>query len=156
MTIAAEHIAALIFDEQTPPKQSGVLAGISAFFGRTADTKPRHLSLREARTRMIAHGVQTETAHILTNMVQNMMADGGLHSFLARRLLNCKADMIFVNNTDWSDAHYLGVKITDPEMHIAADKDFIAGMREHFLHKASTFLNRPASVQATTRAGLHA
>lgn len=156
MTIAAERITAIIFDEQTPPQKTGIAARLSAMFGQTPDTKPRHLSLREARTRLIAEGLKTETAYIITNGAQNMLAEDGIHLFLARAMFGGNKDMIYVNNTDWSDAHYLGVKITDPKMDIAADKDFIAQLRENFLRDLSEWLHSPASSPTEKPANPHA
>jgi hypothetical protein len=130
----ADQIASLFFDLQEVKSSTAFGMAMKLIFKtRThVKTSTRHLSLYEAKGRMMAQGytfTQAKnaglflTTHVMTIAFKALMAQQALET----------GQMVMNKNVDWNDRHYLGVRGMAPDVDFREQQAFLVPYKALFI-----------------------
>lgn len=129
----ADEIASLFFDPQevTSSTAFGMVMKLIFKTSTQVKTSTRHLSLQEAKRRMLAQGYTfTQATNAGLFLTTNVMAIA-FKALLAEEAL--KTGKIVMNdNVDWNDRHYLGVRGLAPDVDFREQQAFLVPYKALF------------------------
>jgi len=128
-----DQIASLFFDPQEVKSSTAFGMAMKLIFKTRTQVKTstRHLSLQEAKRRMMAQGYTftqaTNASLLLTTHVMTMAFKG----LLAQQALET-GEMVMNSNVDWNDRHYLGVRGLAPDVDFRKQQAFLVPYKASF------------------------
>lgn len=141
MSLTAEEITAIIFDEQIPPPKTNFLKKI--FAGKATGTQ-RNLSLREARNLLVQKGVEKAKADIVLGGMRGMMtASMNVHEYQMWLIETKNLPFVAINNISYSDDNYIGIAFGKDKK--TFDPDFIKILRARFVKETQAWLDNFAA-----------